>query len=164
MKKILIFLIIFALLGAGGFFAYQKFFPKEEAEETKKVITKKKPQINLLELEKRPFVTLLPRVDGHELFVTIDGLKMEEDKVEYVLEYQTGTMLQAGTGRINFEEEPTPVTKKILLGSCSKGKCKYDDDVSGGSLTLYFEGLEDYGIKGEFTISKMSDKDGIFSC
>lgn len=163
MKKVLIVLSVLIVLIGGGFFAYQKFFQKEKVGESKKVITKKKPQINLLELEKRPFVILLPRVDGHELFITIDSLKMGEEKVEYALEYQTGTMLQAGTGRINFEEEPTPVTKKILLGSCSKGKCKYDEDVSGGSLTLYFEGKEDYGVKGEFTLNKMSEKEGVFS-
>ena len=163
MKKILVIFIILAILTGGGFFAYQKFFQKEKAEETKKVITKKKPQINLLELEKRPFVILLPRIDGHELFVTIDGLKMGEDSVEYELEYQAGTMLQGAFGRIDFQEEPVPVTKKLLLGSCSKGKCKYDEDVSGGSLTLYFEGKEDYGVKGEFTLNKMSEKKGVFS-
>lgn len=162
MKKVLIILIILVFLGGTGFFAYQKFFQKEKVEESKKVITKKKPQINLLELEKRPFVTLLPRVDGHELFITIDSLKMGEDGVEYELEYQAGTMLQGAFGRIDFKEEPTPVTKKLLLGSCSKGKCKYDKDVSGGSLTLYFEGKEDYGVKGEFTLNKMSEEEGVF--
>lgn len=162
MKKFLIFLIIIAFLGT-GFFAYQKFFGKEKAEEAKKVVTKKKPQVNLLELEKRPYVILLPRVDGNELFATIDKLKSGEERLEYELEYQAGTMLQGAFGRIDFQEEPPPVTKKLLLGSCSKGKCKYDEDISGGSLTLYFEGDEDYGLKGEFTLNKMSEKEGLFS-
>ncbi len=162
MKKILLIVVIFIILGVGGFFVYKKVIsrPKDEARKT---ITSKKPEVNLLEREKRPYVTLIPRADGREVSMTINDLKNQEELVEYELEYQAGSMLQGAGGRIDFSEEPAPVTKKLLFGSCSKGKCKYDEDVSGGSLTLYFTGQEEYGLKTEFTLNKMEDKKGVFT-
>jgi len=162
MKKILIVIFLFLLAG-GGYFGYQKFKPTQVEEEEKKVINRKETLVNQLDLEKRPYVVLRPREDGRELSLTISNLKMGEKRVEYELEYQAGTMIQGAFGRIDFEEEPAPVTKKLLLGSCSKGKCTYDKDVSGGSLTLYFEGREDYSLKGDFTLNQMEEKEGIFS-
>jgi len=161
-KKIVIFIIILVFLG-GGFLAYKKFVKKPSTEEKKAVVSKKKPQVNLIDLEKRPYVTLVPREDGREVSMTITKTHFGEDKVEYELEYQAGTMIQGAFGRIDFSEEPLPVTKKLLFGSCSKGKCKYDEDVSGGSLTLYFKGSEDYAVKGEFTIGQTGEKEGVFS-
>lgn len=163
MKKVILVVLIIIFLGAGGFFVYRKISKKEEAREAPKVVSRKRPEVNLLDLEKRPYVTIVPRADGRELFVTIDQLKMDEKRVEYELEYQAGTLLQGAGGRIDFSEEPAPVTKKILLGSCSKGKCKYDEDVSGGSLSLYFEGKEDYGLKGEWSLGLMSEREGVFT-
>jgi hypothetical protein len=163
MKKIIPLLIIFALLAGGGFFAYKKLGARKEKEKPKTVTSKKRNPVNILELEKRPYITLTPRSDGHELSVTIDNLKHDEERVEYELEYQAGTMLQGAGGRIDFTEEPAPVTKNLLFGSCSKGKCKYDEDVNSGSLTLYFEGKEDYSLKGEFTLGKMAEKEGVFN-
>lgn len=162
MKKVLIGLVILAVLGGGGFFIYKKVVSKPKVE-VKKTLKTKKPAINLLELEKRPYVTLVPRVDGHEVTMTIDKIKLDETEVEYELEYQAGNMLQGAGGRIDFDLEEPPVSKNLLFGSCSKGKCKYDDDVFSGSLTLYFDGQEVYGLKSEFTLGKMADEAGVFS-
>jgi hypothetical protein len=160
MKKFIVILIILTLVGA-GYFGYKKFFAKKE-EKSKVVTSKKRNPVNILDLEKRPYVTLIPREDGHEVAMSIANLHYGEDRVEYELEYQAGTLLQGAGGRIDFNEEAPPVTKNLLFGSCSKGKCKYDEDVSGGSLTLHFEGKEDYSLKGEFTLGKMADKEGVF--
>ena len=162
MKKTLLILIILAILGGGGFLAYKKISAKKQ-ESKSKVVQKRKPEVNLIELAKRPYVTLTPRADGHEVSMTIDGLKLKETNLEYEMEYQAGNMLQGAGGRIDFNEEKPPVSKNLLFGSCSKGKCKYDDDVFSGSLTLYFSGKEDYGLKGDFTISQMKAAEGIFS-
>jgi hypothetical protein len=160
MKKFIVILIILAFI-AGGYFGYQKIFSKKK-EAPKTITSKKRNPVNILALEKRLYIVLVPREDGHEVFMTLDNLHHGEEKVEYELEYQAGTMLQGAGGRIDFTEEPAPVTKKLLFGSCSKGKCKYDEDVSGGSLTLDFTGKEDYSLKGEFTLGKMEDKEGVF--
>ncbi|PIS09161.1 hypothetical protein COT75_02780 [Candidatus Beckwithbacteria bacterium CG10_big_fil_rev_8_21_14_0_10_34_10] len=163
MKKIIIIILSVILLGTAGFFGYKTIKNKKKTEETKQVVTKKRQEVNLLELTKRPYITLIPRTDGRELFLNIENLKLKEELVEYELEYQAGTMIQGAFGRIDFLEEKPPVRKGLLLGSCSKGKCRYDEDVTGGSLTLYFEGSEDYSLKGEFTIGTMLEKKGIFS-
>lgn len=160
MKKIILILIILAVLG-GGFFAYKAISSKKQA--SKKVVQKKKPEVNLIEMEKRPYITLVPREDGHEVSMTIADLKLKETDLEYEMEYQAGNMLQGAGGRIDFTEEKPPVSKNLLFGSCSKGKCKYDEDVSSGSLTLYFSGKEDYGLKGDFTIAKMEEAEGVFN-
>lgn len=164
MKKIIIVIIILLILAGGGFFAYKKFFSAKKVKEESRAIIKKRPQINLLEIAKRPYVTLYCREDGKEMSFTIDQLKNRETKVDYELEYQTGTLLQSGGGTIDLETETTPVERKILLGSCSAGgKCSYDENITGGSLTLYFEGKENYGLKGEFTLNKMSEAEGVFN-
>jgi hypothetical protein len=162
MKKIVLIVIILTILSFGGFLAYKKMASKKQ-ESQSKVVQKKKPEVNLIELAKRPYVTLTPRADGHEVSMTIDGLKLKETNLEYEMEYQAGSMLQGAGGRIDFKEEKPPVSKNLLFGSCSKGKCKYDDDVSSGSLTLYFSGSEDYGLKGDFTIAKMEEAEGVFN-
>ena len=169
MKKttlITLIIIILILLGfIGGGFAYLKFGkkPAGKPEQGERVVTQVE-KINDLELEKRPYVSLVPREDGKELFLTISNLKLREAKVEYELEYQAGTMIQGVFGRIDFGEETPPVTKKLLLGSCSKGKCKYDEDVTGGTLTLRFSGGErDYVLREDFTLNLMSEKEGLFT-
>lgn len=161
MKKIIIVILVLLLAG-GGFFTYRTISAKKQTEQKKVVTSKKRNPVNILDLDKRPYITLVPRVDGHEVSMTIDNLHYKEDMVEYELEYQAGTMLQGAGGRIDFSVESAPITKKLLFGSCSKGKCKYDDNVSAGSLTLYFEGKEDYSLKGEFTIAIAKENEGIF--
>lgn len=164
MKKIIIFIIIFLTLASLGFLSYKLFFKKKTPEPVRAVISKRQELVNQLALEKRPYVTITPREDGKEISMTIFGLKNSEEKAEYELEYQAGTMIQSAVGKINFLEEKPPVTKKLLLGSCSAGgKCSYDKDVSGGSLALYFDGAESYGLRGDFTYNKMSEKVGLFS-
>lgn len=163
MKKIAIAVIIFILLGLAGFLIYKKAASQKKIkEEEKKVVSRKKPALNIIDLEKRPYITLVPREDGREVFMTIGKTYLNEDEVDYQFEYQAGTMLQGASGKVNFKEEPTPITKKILFGSCSKGTCSYDEDVSGGSLTLYCRGKEDYGVKGDFSLAQMKEKKGIF--
>lgn len=165
MKKTTLIITILVLLGfIGGGLAYLKFNKKpiKKPEQGERVATQVE-RINDLELEKRPYVTLAPREDGKELFLTIDQLKLGEVKVEYELEYQAGTMIQGAFGRINFDEEKPPVTKKLLLGSCSKGKCKYDENVTGGTLTLRFSGERDYVLREDFTLNLMSEKEGLFA-
>lgn len=162
-KKWIIIPLVIIVLAAGGFFGYKKFFAKKKKEEPKKVVSKKAQLVNQIELGKRPYLTLVPREDGREVSMTIDKLQLGEENVEYELEYQAGNMIQGAGGRIDFTQEPAPVTKKLLFGSCSKGKCTYDENVSGGSLTLTFAGKEGYALKGDFTLNKMSEKEGIFS-
>ena len=93
-----------------------------------------------LELDKRPFVQLIPhpdpgRCDGITLLV--DNLKNNESLAEYELEYMAGPLIQGVFGRRDFTE--VAEHQPLELGSCSKGKCKCDTDITGGSLTLSFQ-------------------------
>jgi len=136
---------------------------KKKTVETNQNYQKKTEQINKLAIKDRPFVTLTPRVDGKEVTLEIDNVK-NATKVDYELEYQTKDMIQGAFGNIDFNKEPTPVSKNILFGSCSKGVCKYDEGVSGGSLTLRFEGgTETYVLKSDFNLQNMFDRQGVFA-
>ncbi|MEK7513443.1 MAG: hypothetical protein AAB580_00965, partial [Patescibacteria group bacterium] len=142
-----------------GIYIYKK--PKNT--ETTKPASRKVEQINQLALKDRPFVTLTPRSDGKEVTLGIDKVT-NATKVEYEMEYQADNLIQGVFGNIDFTQEPTPVAKNLLFGSCSKGKCRYDENVSGGSLTLRFDGgSEAYTLKSDFNLQNMFDRQGVFT-
>lgn len=119
-------------------------------------------QINQISIQDRPFVTLTPRADGKEVTLSLDQVK-NASKVEYELEYQTESLIQGVFGNIDFTQETPPVSKNLLFGSCSKGKCRYDEGIVGGSLTLRFEGgSQPYALKADFNLQNMFDRQGIF--
>jgi hypothetical protein len=87
---------------------------------------------------------------GRELTLTVAQAK-GADKIEYELEYQAGTLVQAGLGRITPAEEEAPYKRDILLGSCSAGgACSYHQDVLGGTLLLRFKNSQAGNLKGEW--------------
>lgn len=119
-------------------------------------------QINQISIQDRPFVTLTPRADGKEVTLSLDQVK-NASKVEYELEYQTDSLIQGVFGNIDFTQETPPVSKNLLFGSCSKGKCRYDEGIVGGSLTLRFDGgKEPYALKADFNLQNMFDRQGVF--
>jgi len=81
--------------------------------------------------------------------------------VEYELEYMAGPLIQGVFGRRDFTEKTEH--KPLELGSCSKGKCKCDTDITGGSLTLRFTAQEDYTLKGDFSYQTVGDVDSVVS-
>lgn len=129
--------------------------------------------VNTVPVEKRPY-SVLSFSDsgrfpvGRELKLEIsDGKKAET--IEYELEYQAGTLVQAGVGSINPKGEKLPLTRNILLGSCSAGgACSYNEDVKGGTLVLRFKGSEIGNLKGEWNFygpgndGKLASRDAKF--
>jgi len=89
-------------------------------------------------LEGRPYVTLSPRADGKELNLSITGI-VDAKTLEYELTYLAGdpdNQLQRGVvGSVDLGGK-TDYQKAILLGTCSKNVCKYDEGVAEGTLTL----------------------------
>lgn len=105
---------------------------------------------------------------GRELTLTVAEAK-GAGKIEYELEYQAGTLVQAGLGSITPAEEEAPYKRDILLGSCSAGgACSYSQDVLGGSLLLRFKDSGTGNLKGEWNFyqpgndGKFSSRDGKF--
>jgi len=147
------------LLSIIGFFIFKK--PKET--DTPQVPVRKVEEINKIDLKDRPYVTLTPRADGREVTLSIDNV-IDATEVEYELEYQAESLIQGVFGTIDFSEDPLPVSKELLFGSCSKGKCRYDTGVTGGSLTLSFDGGDKpYALKSDFNLQNMFDRQGIFT-
>ena len=117
----------------------------------------------------RPYVTLAPTVARHpagtEVEITIHTVTLGSTEAEYELEYQAGSLLQGVFGSVDFSLDKPPVSKVLLLGTCSAGgKCDYNKDVSGGTLLLRLTGGEQkFAVKGEWTYQLMSERDGKFS-
>ncbi|PJE67261.1 hypothetical protein COU95_03470 [Candidatus Shapirobacteria bacterium CG10_big_fil_rev_8_21_14_0_10_40_9] len=92
-----------------------------------------------LALEERPYVTLTPRSDGHELKLEIENLK-DVQTVEYELVYFAGDVSRGVIGSVDLKSENS-LSRDLLLGTCSKNVCKYDEGVTEGTLTLRFRGV-----------------------
>lgn len=119
--------------------------------------------INQIPTEDRPFTTIIPRADGREVRITINRLD-NFNKVEYELEYQAGSLLQGAFGQIDFMQEKAPVSRNILLGSCSAGgKCSYHENVNGGTLLLRYQNGDTTALKGEWNFQVMREQKGSFT-
>lgn len=140
------------------------FWPSRQAKTPAPApATKKMEEINKIALADRPFVTLSPRVDGREVKMTVDRVK-NATKVEYEMEYQAAELIQGVFGTIDFEAEKPPVVKDLLFGSCSRDKCRFDEGVTGGSLTMRFDGgSAPYALKTDFNLQNMFDREGKFT-
>lgn len=93
-------------------------------------------------LEGRPYVTLTPRADGREITLSVTGI-IGAKSLEYELVYfagDSGNQLQRGVvGSVDLKGK-TDYQKGLLLGTCSRGVCKYDENVTEGILTLTARG------------------------
>jgi hypothetical protein len=88
-------------------------------------------------VDQRPFVSLTPTSDGHYLNFVVKDLKVKGAvSMDYLLVYSTSNGGQQGVpGTIQLNGD---VDKKLLLGSESSGKFRYDTGVTGGTMTLRF--------------------------
>jgi len=91
-------------------------------------------------LEERPYVTLTPREDGREFKLLIEGIK-DTELVDYELVYFANDISRGVTGTMELEGK-TSAERDLLLGSCSKNVCKYDENVTEGILSLRFQNSE----------------------
>jgi len=87
-----------------------------------------------------PSVWLIPRADKHEVTLEVKGLK-NANSIEYELTYLSKGLSRGVVGTINLNGE-TSITRKILLGTCSRNVCKYDEGITDGVLTLRLRGAE----------------------
>lgn len=117
------------------------------------------------EKEILPESELIPTVDAsvlvsltaqnrkREVVLKIKGILNGTQQVEYELSYQTTNDIPKGViGTIDIENEKE-IERKITLGTCSAGKCVYDEGVERIKVYLKFSG--DYGSQlfdKEFTI------------
>lgn len=114
--------------------------------------------VNIIPIEERAYARILPADSGREVTISLETINKEADEAEYEVEYQSGTILQGFGG--NLDVENLPSTARQLLGSCSAGgKCSYDENVTGGQLTLRFEGPQRYAVRGEWSFIDNASRD-----
>lgn len=94
--------------------------------------------ISEVPLAERPYVSLTPRADGRELTLKITNIK-NANSLEYELAYLSNDLSRGVIGSVDLKGE-TSLTRPLLLGSCSKNTCKYDENVTEGNLVLRFRG------------------------
>lgn len=166
MKKYLPYIIIALIViaaGTGIFFFIKSQSPKPKAG------LKPPEAINTVPVTDRPYVTLAPTSAGKhplgtEVAVTVHNTTLGATKAEYELEYQSGSLLQGAFGSLDLTMEKPPVTKVLLLGTCSAGgKCDYNKEVTGGTLLLRLTGQQKFAVKGEWSYQLMSERGGKFS-
>lgn len=121
---------------------------------------KQKPQVVKTE-DVLPKSQLIPTIDSSvevmltssdkkEVVLEINKIPAGTATIEYELSYLTKEGLPKGViGTINLEEENSTlraegsIKRKITLGTCSSGRCVYDQGVENIKVSLKFNG--DYG-------------------
>lgn len=105
---------------------------------SKKDVVDEEDTVKEIALEERPSVSLIPSEDGHYLKLTIAQIKVKKAaSLDYELLYglpDGRTQGVPGTVKLTGAD----VIKDLLLGSESSGKFRYDEGVSGGTITLRF--------------------------
>jgi len=135
-KNLMIVLVVLVCLAVvGGLVA---FIGKSKAPSSSVQPTPTPQQTTPLSAEELPIISLIPRADKHELTLNVRGFK-DIDSIEYELTYLSYGLSRGVVGTVNLSGE-NEISRKILLGTCSRNVCKYDDDISDGKLTLRLRG------------------------
>lgn len=155
MKKILPFLLIgvVLILVAVIFLVIRK--DSENQEKVDEVVEEEENYVEV-PLPQRPYITLSPRSDGHELKLSVSNFG-SIPSLEYKLEYLAGDMERGvGPSKITLKGEKS-LTRDLLLGSCSKNVCKYDENVIGGKITIILRGDKPQKYTLSFVLKKGSE-------
>ena len=88
-----------------------------------------------------PFVALYPREDGNALILRIDRVAQYQT-IEAKVRYQTAEGKSQGFLKTLRPEGEDFIEGEGIFGTCSKGVCRYDEGVEGGSVELIFKDRE----------------------
>ncbi|MEN8253630.1 MAG: hypothetical protein ABFQ62_04630, partial [Patescibacteria group bacterium] len=158
-KKIISLIGIAFVIIVSGVFAFSKMRGKTETVDEKP--KKKKLSLPEVKLEEAPYITLSP-IDSKNIAINVNEVKKPATEMDYELEYQAGTLLQAAFGLLDLGS--LPITEKILFGSCSAGgACTYHTDIKGGSFLGRFIGEEDYQKKADWKYIENTSRETEFS-
>ena len=157
-------IIVLVLLLVGAAWLWQRN-SQQQAENTQKTSTKKKVSqpVNVIPVADRPYMTLTPSSDGHYITLAIKEVKKDASKVDYEMEYQTGSMLQGFQGLLTLKNGQAE-EKKLFGSQSAGGAITYHEDITGGSFLAQFEGgSEDYAVKSAWRYFTNKDKESSFS-
>ncbi len=90
-----------------------------------------------ISFSERPFVSLIPSQDGHWLTLKVEKIVIDKaSSLDYELLYSLPDGRTQGVpGTVDLKGEKS-FERKLLLGSESSGKFRYDEGVKEGSLTI----------------------------
>jgi hypothetical protein len=162
-KFILIVLIIIAVIGTIFFLTRNKKNQVVKNNEQEAEVINSE----LIELEPkdRPYISLIPRTDGHELKLRIENIPSKVTQIEYELIYTakdkaSGLEMEKGVGD-TIKDISKTIERDLLLGtsSCTNGcKYAYDEGVIGGTLSLTFNTKAGQAIyESDFTLTTSSE-------
>lgn len=113
--------------------------PNPQVSETKG----KEETLKELSINQRPYASLTPRADGRELHLIVTKLPKDAAAMEYELVYQVDSGITQGVpGNVKDLAGKSNVERDLLLGTCSSGKCRYDEGVEQGTFTLRFRDVK----------------------
>lgn len=103
----------------------------------KTVTTDDSNTITEVALSDRPVASLTPTSDGHYLNLKIEKIKLAKaTSLDYELLYSLPDGRTQGVPGTVDLKGATEIERKLLLGSESSGKFRYDEGVEEGSLTV----------------------------
>ena len=130
----------------------------EPVQEVKKEKVSSVFSIDELSEDERPVIILSSRPDGKELTLKIENIKKRMKTIEYELIYLTEDVQRGVIGTIELQEGEDSVSRDLLLGTCSRGVCRYDEGVTGGTLTVTFRNEKTYKFVKDFQLEKEKNK------
>lgn len=129
---IVVGLVIISLIGGGLL-----IFKGKKA--TTKINSETTLDTNLPPADPNIKVDLKPINDGKVVILSISNIPSETVSVEYELTYLNDKGLPKGVlGTIRLTEGNQSIEREITLGTCSSGRCVYDENVEKVTVTLKF--------------------------
>ncbi len=184
-QKIGLIVVVVIVLVVAGVLIIKNMNSKKTAEtETEQAVVKKKKisaPINVIALSERPMVTLKPYTENGGRFVSIEvnQLRKQATAAEYEIVYNVigASAVSASGAKIkvpNSEEQEgqqgfmgeldltsLPTKTENRFGTCSAGGACINNSVSGGSLTLTFDGEEKYAVMNNWTYFEAGKEENI---
>jgi len=178
MKKILPFVVLALGLGVASFVIWKIVGGKSQPPPIVEDVGEEEVVVEL-PMEQRPFLSLVPRVDGHEIKLKLERIPAGTPTAEYELEYKVADGRTMGVPGSVSLSGATTLERDLLLGSCSSGKCRFDEGVESGKVTIrlrdgkgkligrvmtefkLLQGVSEVGL-GEFLFSGKLDKKAFY--
>lgn len=131
------YLPIFLLIGGAVFISLIGFIIFNLHSKTPET-DKKEEAVKELPSEERPYVSLTPNSAGNELALTVAKIPSIISVVEYELIYDTAANITQGVpGSVDVAGKAT-LERRLTLGTCSSGVCRYDKGVRDIKISLKF--------------------------
>ena len=148
-KAVLIIIPVLIIALGGGFFIFKGRQPTQGPVEPTPTVE----QVPVEDIaETNPYgLDLTPRFDKKAVFLKISSFPQGLKTIEYELTYEAKEGPRGVFGTVNYKGEDK-IQREILLGTCSKNVCRYDEGVTKVTLTVVFRGEKTEKFQGIFSL------------